>query len=94
MSNIVTDTMKFNDECKPGIVGIARWTANFNYYDAKAEVITVNKSSIRVRLLEPSVGGIYAAGTELVLPRCAFHCLTRWSQSNGFFCAEVSRLYT
>lgn len=92
MSNYVTDTMNFNDSLKLGTVGIARWTANFNYYDARAEVIKVNKSSIKVRLIEPSWNNIYTVGNEIILPRCAFHCIHRWSANNGFFREEAARL--
>ncbi len=63
----------------------ACWTSCYSDYSARAEVVRVNRQSLRVRLVEAvTIGGrvVYPAGRELVLPR--FTAAT-WSARN---CAE------
>ena len=74
---------------KPGDVVTARWTNSYNQWEARAEVVRVNGSSMRVRLVETLYSGTpqrmtYPVGHEIVLPRCVIQSRT-WSQNN---CAE------
>jgi len=63
------------DECE------ARWTNCGNFYTGRATLVTKNKKSVRVRLLEP-VGDVYPVGRIIV---CEFGFSRVWSQNNGVF---------
>lgn len=81
---------KFEHELTPGAKVEARWTNSHHYYRAPAEVVRVNKASVRVKLTRPVMFGaaeMYPAGRELVMPR-GFNFSSgtaKWSSNNGVF---------
>jgi hypothetical protein len=60
-----------------GMVVEARWTNSHAYYAEPAEVVRVNRSSVRVRVLDG-----YLKGREIPLPLIFAN---GWSQNNGSF---------
>lgn len=67
---------------KPGDPVEARWTNSYTGYVHPAEVVRVNRKSVRIRLLKDiHVGGrlVYEAGREFSLPRV---WSAEWSMNN------------
>jgi len=69
--------MSMAESLTVGMVVEARWTNSHNYYAEPAEVVRVNRSSVRVRVLDG-----YLKGREIPLPLIFAN---GWSQSNGSF---------
>lgn len=92
MSTDVMDVMKFNETLQAGQAGVVRWTNSNNFYKATGTVSKVNKSSLRITLTQDICGlngvVIYRSGRDIIVPRCAFQCIERWSRNNGFFPAD------
>lgn len=80
--------IQFEDSLHPDDEVRARWTNSGHYFQARAAVVRVNLSTVRVRLLERVVhpaslyGSGYGIGHEIVVPRVAAQ---RWSANNGAF---------
>lgn len=68
------------ERAKPGDRVQARWTSNGARYQARAAIVRVNASSVRLRLLEG-----YAAGKTIRVPRFE---ADKWSESNGAFALD------
>ncbi|HEV8713754.1 MAG TPA: hypothetical protein VGX03_13120 [Candidatus Binatia bacterium] len=78
--------VEFENGLVPGAVVEARWTNSYNFFVAPAEVVRVNRASLRVRLLRVvKVPGWseYPAGHGIILPRVWTN--ERWSANNGAF---------
>lgn len=58
----------------------ARWTNSGRVYSAKAEIVKVNYSSFRIRLVEPPAG--YAVGQTFSVPRFSWGSRNTWSNNN------------
>jgi hypothetical protein len=79
------DLVEFNKRLTPGQQVEARWTNSFRYYIGSAEVVRLNRASVRVRLLEAIGENSYPRGHVLVLPLPFLSGVDRWSHSNGVF---------
>jgi hypothetical protein len=79
------DLTHFNQQLAVGQMIEARWTACHGYFTGQAEVVRVNRTSVRVRLLHDVGDGAYAAGREVVLPLPFRSGANRWSFNNGAF---------
>ncbi len=69
--------LAFETALAPGMKVEARWTNCHNYYGEPAEIVRVNRSSVRVRVLAG-----YLAGRETSMPRMFGN---KWSANNGVF---------
>jgi hypothetical protein len=82
-------TIDFDAALAPGQRVEARWTNSHRAFRGAAEVVRVNRASIRVRLLAPvGYGGefTYPTGHAIVLPRFGMHSgMDKWSVNNGAF---------
>jgi hypothetical protein len=81
----LVNRFEWENTLTPGTEVVARWTNNFSYWHARAEIVRVNRASVRVRLVEAIFGAqgqvIYPAGREIVVPRCVISART-WSINN------------
>ena len=79
--------MAFEHGAKPGDEVEARWTNSHFGHAARAEVLSNNESSMRVRTLHhvTTAGGQLPAGSEIVLPKMTFKANSKWSHNNGAF---------
>ncbi len=76
------NTLAWERNLQPGDVVIACWTNSYTAYSCRAEVVRVNKSSIRMRLLDEiryKDELLYEKGRSWSLPRIYN---PRWSNSN------------
>lgn len=83
--NVFDNALKFEAELQPGQLVQVRWTNSHHYWTAKATVVRVNGSSIRVELVEDVVYPLqrneiaYPKGRQLVIPRAS---AAKWSANN------------
>lgn len=93
--NWYLEQITFEAALQPEQVVEARWTSNHCYYIAKATVVRVNGSSVRVRLVESveRSGDVpYQAGREIVVPRATNvkgWPVREFSANNGVFQAKA-----
>lgn len=66
----------FDAALAPGQVVEARWTNSFNFYRERAEVVAVNRASVRVRAL---AGYMATPGRTFTIPRITART---WSANN------------
>lgn len=76
------DKMSVGEFLTVGMVVEARWTNSHSYYAEPAEVVRVNRSSVRVRVLDG-----YLKGREIPLPLIFAN---GWSQNNGSFTFDAA----
>lgn len=76
-SHELKQVLDFEAGLKPGDRVLACWTNCHRDYTEIAEVVRVNRASIRIRLVTASDG--YGMGQEFPVPR---YCAQRWSWNN------------
>ena len=94
--NWFLEQITFEAALQPEQVVEARWTNSHRHYVAKAAVVRINGSSVRVRVVEPvtyEASFPYPIGHEIVVPRATSPRgwpVREFSANNGVFRAEVT----
>ena len=79
---MTTGEWRFEYYLQPNDIVQVHWTNSGRAFTGKGAVVKVNRSSIRVELLEdvaPEWYGGYPAGREITVPRFGLH---RWTPNN------------